>query len=72
MLFKILKFFLKILFHVKIQGNLDNLKQDRLLITPNHVSFLDGVLIGVFLPVKPVFAIYAGYINHWLVRLAKR
>lgn len=72
MLFKILKFFLKILFHVKIQGNLNNLKQDRLLITPNHVSFLDGILIGVFLPVKPVFAIYAGYIDHWLVRLAKR
>ncbi|WP_294610573.1 bifunctional acyl-ACP--phospholipid O-acyltransferase/long-chain-fatty-acid--ACP ligase [uncultured Gilliamella sp.] len=72
MLFKVLRFFLKILFHVKIHGNLDNLKQDRLLITPNHVSFLDGVLIGVFLPVRPVFAIYAGYINHWLVRLAKR
>ena len=72
MLFKVLRFFLKILFYVKIHGNLDNLKQDRLLITPNHVSFLDGVLIGVFLPVRPVFAIYAGYINHWLVRLAKR
>ena len=71
MLFKILKFFLKMLFHVKVHGNLNNLKQDRLLITPNHVSFLDGILIGVFLPVRPVFAIYAGYINHWLVRLAK-
>ncbi|WP_085164331.1 bifunctional acyl-ACP--phospholipid O-acyltransferase/long-chain-fatty-acid--ACP ligase [Gilliamella bombi] len=72
MLFKILKFFLKILFHVRIHGNFENLKQDRLLITPNHVSFLDGILIGVFLPVRPVFAIYSGYINHWLVRLAKR
>jgi acyl-[acyl-carrier-protein]-phospholipid O-acyltransferase / long-chain-fatty-acid--[acyl-carrier-protein] ligase len=72
MLFKILKFFLKTLFHVKIHGNLDNLKQNKLLITPNHVSFLDGILIGVFLPIRPVFAIYAGYINHWLVRYAKR
>lgn len=72
MLFKILKFSLKILFHVRINGDLENLKQDRLLITPNHVSFLDGILIGVFLPVRPVFAIYSGYINHWLVRLAKR
>ncbi|WP_085248493.1 bifunctional acyl-ACP--phospholipid O-acyltransferase/long-chain-fatty-acid--ACP ligase [Gilliamella mensalis] len=72
MLFKILKFFLKVLFHVKIRGNLNNLKQNKLLITPNHVSFLDGILIGVFLPVRPVFAIYTGYINHWLVRLAKR
>ncbi len=71
MLFKTLKILLKMLFHVKVHGNLKNLEQDRLLITPNHVSFLDGILIGVFLPVRPVFAIYAGYINHWLVRLAK-
>ena len=72
MLFKILKFFLKILFQVKINGDLENLKQDRIIITPNHVSFLDGILIGVFLPVRTVFAIYPSYINHWLVRLAKR
>ncbi|MDF7671069.1 bifunctional acyl-ACP--phospholipid O-acyltransferase/long-chain-fatty-acid--ACP ligase [Orbaceae bacterium ESL0721] len=72
MLFEVLKFTLKILFHVRIQGNLNNLKQEKLLITPNHVSFLDGLLIGVFLPVRPVFAIYTGFIDHWLVRLAKR
>lgn len=72
MLFNILRVILKFLFHVKIYGNLKNLKQERLLITPNHVSFLDGLLIGVFLPVRPVFAIYSGYIDHWLVRLAKR
>lgn len=60
------------LFHVKIKGNLANLKQDKLLITPNHVSFLDGMLIGIFLPIRPVFAVYPTYINHWIVRLAKK
>lgn len=70
MLFKIIKTILTILFHVRIKGDLTALKQQKLIITPNHVSFLDGVLIAVFLPVRPVFAVYAGYIDHWAVKFA--
>lgn len=72
MVLKIIKIILKVLFHVRIKGNLNNFNHDKLIITSNHVSFLDGVLLGVFLPVKPVFAIYSGYINHWVVNIAKR
>ncbi|WP_392563057.1 bifunctional acyl-ACP--phospholipid O-acyltransferase/long-chain-fatty-acid--ACP ligase [Orbus sturtevantii] len=72
MVFKIIKIILKVLFHVRITGNINNFNHDRLIITSNHVSFLDGVLLGVFLPIRPVFAIYSGYIDHWLVKLAKR
>ncbi|WP_392564637.1 bifunctional acyl-ACP--phospholipid O-acyltransferase/long-chain-fatty-acid--ACP ligase [Orbus wheelerorum] len=71
MVFKIIKIILKVLFHVRITGNVNNFNHDRLIITSNHVSFLDGILLGVFLPVRPVFAIYSGYIDHWLVKLAK-
>lgn len=63
---------LKLFFHAQIKGDLNRFNQEKLIITSNHVSFLDGVLLGVFLPVRPVFAIYSGYINHWLVRIAKR
>ncbi|QIQ21506.1 bifunctional acyl-ACP--phospholipid O-acyltransferase/long-chain-fatty-acid--ACP ligase [Zophobihabitans entericus] len=72
MVVKIIKALLRILFHVRVKGDFSHLKQDKLLITPNHVSFLDGVLLGAFLPVRPVFAIYSLYIDHWLVRLASR
>ncbi|XKM13208.1 bifunctional acyl-ACP--phospholipid O-acyltransferase/long-chain-fatty-acid--ACP ligase [Orbaceae bacterium ac157xtp] len=72
MVFKILKTILKLLFHVRVKGNLNNFNQDKLIITSNHVSFLDGILLAVFLPVRPVFAIYSGYIDHWVVKLAKR
>lgn len=72
MVFKIIQTILKVLFHVRVKGNLNNFNQEKLIITSNHVSFLDGVLLGVFLPVRPVFAIYSGYIEHWLVKIAKR
>lgn len=72
MVFKIIKIILKLLFSVRVKGDLNNFNQEKLIITSNHVSFLDGVLLGVFLPVRPVFAIYSGYIDHWLVKLAKR
>lgn len=72
MVFNILKAVLRLLFRVRVTGDFNHLKQEKLLITPNHVSFLDGILIGFFLPVRPVFAIYSGYNNHWLVRLASR
>ncbi|WP_276898585.1 bifunctional acyl-ACP--phospholipid O-acyltransferase/long-chain-fatty-acid--ACP ligase [Frischella perrara] len=71
MVLKIIKVILKFLFQVKIKGNLNHFNYDRLIITSNHVSFLDGVLLGAFLPIRPVFAIYSGYFNHWLVNLAK-
>lgn len=71
MVFKIIRIILKLLFNVQIKGDLQQFKQEKLIIASNHVSFLDGVLLGVFLPIKPIFAIYSGYINHWLVRIAK-
>lgn len=67
-----MKALLKVLFNVKVEGNVATLKQKKLIMTPNHVSFLDGILIGTFLPVKPVFAIYSGYYDHWVVRLGRR
>ncbi len=48
MLAKIVKTVLKFLFRVQVIGDAKEFNQDKCLITPNHVSFLDGVLIALF------------------------
>lgn len=48
MLANIIKAILKFLFRVQVTGDAKEFNQDKCLITPNHVSFLDGVLIALF------------------------
>ena len=72
MLLKFLRWVCKILWRVEIQGETSRFTSEKVIIAPNHVSFLDGVLLALFLPVKPVFAITATYANHWALRSVKR
>ena len=56
----------RLLFRVRIQGDTSQFNKNHLLIVANHESFLDGLLLGLFLPVKPVFIVHtviAG--NRW-------
>jgi acyl-[acyl-carrier-protein]-phospholipid O-acyltransferase / long-chain-fatty-acid--[acyl-carrier-protein] ligase len=41
---------------------------DRVIVVPNHVSFLDAPLIAAFLPGWPVFAIDPAQMQRWWVR----
>ncbi len=41
---------------------------DRVIIVPNHVSFLDAPLVAAFLPGLPVFAIDPAQMQRWWVR----
>jgi acyl-[acyl-carrier-protein]-phospholipid O-acyltransferase / long-chain-fatty-acid--[acyl-carrier-protein] ligase len=76
MLKKFLHWLLTLLFRVKING-LDNYHQagERVLIVSNHVSFLDPLLLGVFLPDEITFAIDTQISQRWwlqpFLRLSK-
>ena len=63
-----LKLLSKILFRVEISG-LENIpKENRLLIVANHESFLDGLLLGLFLPKRATFVVHTTVLKNWWSR----
>jgi len=58
----------ELLFRVRVNGHLPD-ERKRLLIVANHESFLDGLLLGLFLPLDPVFVVHTGVVRNPLFRL---
>jgi acyl-[acyl-carrier-protein]-phospholipid O-acyltransferase / long-chain-fatty-acid--[acyl-carrier-protein] ligase len=68
MLAKLLRVICKVVFRVKVNG-LENVpSHDRLLIVANHESFLDGMLLGLFIPKRATFVVHTGVLKTWLFR----
>lgn len=66
MLRSALKWLFTKLFKVEVTG-LDNYHAagDRVVIVANHLSFLDALLIALFLPEKPMFAVNSDVATRW-------
>ncbi|MCK5829399.1 MAG: AMP-binding protein [Methylococcales bacterium] len=69
MLKKFLHWLLTLIYKVEVIG-LDNYKKagDRVLIVSNHTSFLDPLLLGVFLPDNITFAINTDIAERWWLK----
>jgi acyl-[acyl-carrier-protein]-phospholipid O-acyltransferase / long-chain-fatty-acid--[acyl-carrier-protein] ligase len=68
MLASLLRCICKVLFRVKVNG-LENVpEQDQLLIVANHESFLDGFLLGLFIPKRATFVVHTGVLKKWAFR----
>lgn len=59
----------RLVFRLRVQGDTSVFRAERLLIIANHESFLDGLLLGLFLPVNPVFVVHTGIARLWYFRL---
>ena len=64
-----LTFILKTLYRVEIRG-LENYRAagEKVVIASNHQSFLDPLLLSVFIPEKPAFAMNIHQANKWYFR----
>ena len=60
---------LKLLYRVEVNG-IEHLPKpgEPAVVVVNHVSFLDGVLLGAFLPGKPTFAVNTHIARAWWVK----
>jgi acyl-[acyl-carrier-protein]-phospholipid O-acyltransferase / long-chain-fatty-acid--[acyl-carrier-protein] ligase len=58
----------RLLFRARLQGDLRELSHERLLVVANHESFLDGLLLGLFLPIDPVFVVHTWVARSWYFR----
>ncbi len=65
----LVRFLFRLLFRIEVTGMENYHKAGRrVLIVGNHVSLLDGVLLYLFLPERPTFAINTQIANRWYFR----
>lgn len=64
---KIIKSVIQFLYRVKVENHAE-FTAPRQLIVSNHQSFLDGLLVGLFLPIKPTFVVHTTVLNNWFFK----
>lgn len=59
---------LRLMYRVEVRGDVSPLNQGNTLIVANHESLLDGLLLGLFLPVNATFVAHTGVAKNFLFR----
>ena len=65
----VLKTVFKLLFRIRTTGLDKDIDTSKLLVIANHESFLDGLLLGLYLPFDPVFVVHTGITRNFFFRL---
>lgn len=65
----LLRLLARLFFRVEVQFRQNEFDHERLLVVANHESFLDGLLLGLFLPIDPVFVVHTGIARNAWFRL---
>ena len=68
MLASLLRSVCKVIFRVKVHGLEHVPEENSLLIVANHESFLDGLLLGLFLPKRATFVVHTGVLKNRIFR----
>ena len=68
MIVQLLKTLCQMIFRVEVTGVANIPKTGKLLIIANHESFLDGLLLGLFLPINATFVVHSTVLNSWVFR----
>ena len=63
----IARMLLRFLYRAEVRGSIPH--RDRMLIVSNHQSFLDGVLLGAFLPISPTYLVHSTIARKWFFKL---
>ena len=71
-LFFLLRCILRPLFRVELSGDSKAFVHERTLIVANHESFMDGALLGSFLPVGATFVVHKEVTAKWYFRALLR
>ena len=61
---------LRWLYRVQVQGTME--PHAKTLIVANHQSFLDAIVLGAFLPVRPVWVVHTAVAAKWYFRIGLR
>jgi acyl-[acyl-carrier-protein]-phospholipid O-acyltransferase/long-chain-fatty-acid--[acyl-carrier-protein] ligase len=63
----VVRIIFRLFFRVTVVGELH--KYDKLLIVANHTSFIDGILLGAFLPIQPTYLVHTTIAKLWYFRI---
>lgn len=69
MLKQVLRTVCRVLFRIEIRGNAALPASGKLLVVANHESFIDGFLLGLFLPFRATFVVHTTVLKNTWFRL---